>query len=137
MAWVDIFRPRFTLRQHQLKGDPFSWLKAAVRADSLAFLANLVTATHLRDVPFSLTSTASRVGVGCEVCFCAFMVWRIRLARHSFLDLCPVLRCPIAVFFLVYSARLAQFANAHQTRRFIVTGRRKKESKCANTCSFC
>ena len=38
MAWVDIFRPRFTMRQQQLQGDPFNRLQPAVRADSLAFL---------------------------------------------------------------------------------------------------
>ena len=89
MAWVDIFRQRFTLRQQQLQGDLLNRLQLAVRADSLAFRS------HLHSQPS---------WCGCQVCFCALMV-----------DLCPVFSfgqlqfstlllppffSPFAVFFL-------------------------------------
>ena len=51
MAWVDIFRQRFTLQQQQLQGDPLKQVQPAARADSLAFFENQSAATHLRDVP--------------------------------------------------------------------------------------
>ena len=62
MAWVDIFRQRFTLRQQQQQEDLLSRLQPAIRADTLAFFANQLAATHLQDVPFSLTCKASKVG---------------------------------------------------------------------------
>ena len=62
MAWVDIYRWRCTLRQ-QLQEDPVNQLQQAARADSLSFLANQLAATHFRDVPFSVTSTANQLGV--------------------------------------------------------------------------
>ena len=38
-------------------------LQLVARADSLAFLANQLAATHFRDVPSSVTSTASQIGI--------------------------------------------------------------------------
>ena len=46
------------LRQQQLPGDSLNRLQQAARADSLAFLADQHAATHSREVPFSVTSTA-------------------------------------------------------------------------------
>ena len=60
MAWVDIYRRQYTLRE-QL--DPFNRLQQAARADSVAFLADQLAATHYWEVPFSVTSTASQIGM--------------------------------------------------------------------------
>ena len=89
MAWVDIFRQRFTLRQQQLQG-----------TSSTGSNWHFVLTSSL----FGPTSTGQPSWCGCQVCFCALMV-----------DLCPVFSfgqlqfstlllppffSPFAVFFL-------------------------------------
>ena len=79
MAWVDIFRWRFALRQQRRpQGDSLIRLPPAVPTDSLAFLANQVAATHFQDVPFCLTSRASQVGVAAWFVSVLFG-WRLSL----------------------------------------------------------
>ena len=60
--WIDIYRRRHTLRQ-QLQRDPLFQEQHATLADSLAFLANQLAATHIWDVPFSFTSTATQISM--------------------------------------------------------------------------
>ena len=65
MNWIDIYRRRYILREQQ-----------ATHADSLAFLADRLAVTHIRDVPFSVTSTASLIGMAAWV-VSALLWWRL------------------------------------------------------------
>ena len=60
--WIDIYR-----RRQQLQRGPLFQEQYAANADSLAFLANQLAATHIQDVPFSFTSTASQIIMAARV----------------------------------------------------------------------
>ena len=100
IAWVDVFRQRFTLRQQQLQGGPPSTCPNRQFVPTPSLLTNQVAATHFRDVPSSLTSTASQISVA---------AWLV---------------CPFAVFSL-FTAHLAQFAYAHRGRDVVQFSRGK------------
>ena len=76
MAWVDIFRRRFTLRQ-QLQEDFFNWPQAAVRADSLAFLVDQIASNTIgMSHSFSPRQSAN-------LALLCFLWWHFSsLARH-------------------------------------------------------
>ena len=65
-------------QQHRLQDDSLIRLQPAVRTDSKAAIADQVAATHFRDVPFCLTSTASQVGAAAWSVF-VLQWWRLSL----------------------------------------------------------
>ena len=75
MNRMDIYRRRHTLRQ-QPQRDHLFRVQQATYADSLGFLAHQLTATHVWDVQFSVTSTASRISMAAWV-FSALLWWRL------------------------------------------------------------
>ena len=73
VAWVDIYRRRYTLRQ-QLHKDPFNRLQQADRADSLAFLTNQLCRNPLLGRPIQCHLHGQSNRHGCLVCFCSLVV---------------------------------------------------------------
>ena len=57
-------------------GEPLNQLQPTVRPDSLAFPANQLAATHIPDVPFSVNSTASQIGLAAWA-VSALLWWRL------------------------------------------------------------
>ena len=148
MAWVDMFRQRFMLRQ-QLQGDPLNRLQLAVRADSLACVADQIAATRLRDVPFGFTSTASPVGVAASFVSVLFLV-APQLSRPAFERLICVLSslaascifqpccshfCHIAVFFL-FTLPILHNSRTHIKVETLFTLWAEKKSVTVWSCAF-
>ena len=142
MAWVDIFRRRFLLKQQRLQSDSFIRLQPAVPTGSLAVIANQVAPAHFQNFPFCMISTASQVGAA------AWFVPRLPLvrSRHSsllhpllFLSLLSVsLVCSGHTFHCFAGPHLAfkygvSVLNRHFVRRFSlhVTENMKKASLLA------